>query len=393
MLNWFGWQREYETSDRSPTAAAVCSTHPKIYALSPLDIHYPFPQSHMTWHGVEGHDRIIDQFRRAISRHRLASSFLFTGPSGIGKRTFALKLAQSLLCRTNTEELLDPCEKCPSCLQAAAGTHPDVNVVSKPEDKSFIPLQLFIGDDEHRGREGLCHNISLKPFMGGRKIAIIDDADYLNPEGANCLLKTLEEPPPQSVLILIGTSPAKQLPTIRSRCQLIRFRPLSEATVAELLVSRGLVSNPEDARRLASYSGGSIQRAVELGDPAILEFRTTLYQHLALPELDSVRFAPAVSAFVDAAGKEAPPRRARLRQVLSFTAEFYRRLLHANNGIHDFSDADLARAVQEALSRRQADDEVISARLNRTLEAAEQIDRNANQSTLIEAWLDDLAGN
>ena len=125
------------------------------------------------------------------------------------------------------EAALDPCETCPSCTMVLAGTHPDLDVVGKPADKAFLPLELFIGDREHRRQEGLCHNISLKPFMGGRKIAVIDDADFLNAEGANCLLKTLEEPPPQSVLILIGTSPAKQLPTIRSRCQLVRFRPLA----------------------------------------------------------------------------------------------------------------------------------------------------------------------
>ena len=83
-------------------------------------------------------------------------------------------------------------------------------------------------------REGLCHDISLKPYMGNRKVAIVDDADYLNAEGANSLLKTLEEPPPRSVLILVGTTPAKQLPTIRSRCRIIRFDPLPTETVAEL---------------------------------------------------------------------------------------------------------------------------------------------------------------
>ncbi len=72
-------------------------------------------------------------------------------------------------------------------------------------------------------REGLCHDIALKPFMGGRKVAIIDDADDLNEEGANCLLKTLEEPPPHSVLILIGTSAERQLPTIRSRARRFVF--------------------------------------------------------------------------------------------------------------------------------------------------------------------------
>ena len=165
-------------------------------------------------------------FAGRSARGRLASSFLFAGPAGIGKRTFALKLAQAMLCQTRPEEALDPCGTCPSCAQVAAGTHPDLDVVAKPDDKSFIPLELLIGEREHRRREGLCHNIGLKPFLGGRKIAVIDDADYLNAEGANALLKTLEEPPPRSVLILIGTTPAKQLPTIRSRCQLIRFRPL-----------------------------------------------------------------------------------------------------------------------------------------------------------------------
>ena len=101
----------------------------------------------------------------------------------------------------------------------------------------------FIGDEDHRRSEGLCHDINLKPSLGGRKIAVIDDADYLNAAGVGGLLKTLEEPPPRAVLILIGTSPAKQLPTIRSRCQLIWFRPLPLDVVAELLVSRGLVAD------------------------------------------------------------------------------------------------------------------------------------------------------
>ena len=116
----------------------------------------------------------------------------------------------------------------------SAGTHPDLEIVSKPADKRDIPLAAFIGEDDRRMKEGLCHRIGLKPFMGGRKVAIIDDADFLNPEGANALLKTLEEPPPRSVLILIGTTADKQLPTIRSRSQIIRFRPLPEDSVARL---------------------------------------------------------------------------------------------------------------------------------------------------------------
>jgi hypothetical protein len=185
----------------------------------------------MVWESLYGHDRAIEQFRRAVRRGRLASTFLLVGPDGVGKRTFALKLAQSLLCERTPEAELGGCGVCPACQQVAALTHPDVRLVAKPADRSFIPIELFIGDREHRLREGLCHDIALKPFRGGRKVAIIDDADCLNQEGANCLLKTLEEPPPRSVLMLIGTSEQRQLPTIRSRCQIVRFLPLRAVTV------------------------------------------------------------------------------------------------------------------------------------------------------------------
>jgi DNA polymerase-3 subunit delta' len=345
----------------------------------------------MSWQEIRGHDNVVEQFRRALSRGRLASSFLFTGPAGVGKRTFALKLAQAMLCLTRPEEALDPCGVCPSCSQVAALAHPDLDVIGKPADKSFIPLELLIGEREHRRREGLCHNIAMKPNLGGRKIALIDDADYLNPEGANSLLKTLEEPPPRSVLILIGTSPAKQLPTIRSRCQLIRFRPLPVEVVAELLVSKALVTDLSEARRLAQYSEGSLQQALELADPELWSFRNTLLERLGEPALPSVELTQTVAAFVDEAGKEASARRARLRQVVAFAADFYRHLLHAQCGILVSEDRDLRSRVERAQQRGLDDSELSAKRLDRCLEAAAQIDRNANQATLIACWLDDLA--
>ena len=140
-------------------------------------------------------------------------------------------------------------------------------MISKPADKTTIPVSAFIGEDGRRMREGLCHRIALKPFKGGKRIAIIDDADALNEEGANALLKTLEEPPPQSLMILIGTSADKQLPTIRSRCQLIRFRPLDATTIAELLLKDQLASDPAAAAPAAAFSDGSLERARELADP------------------------------------------------------------------------------------------------------------------------------
>jgi DNA polymerase-3 subunit delta' len=345
----------------------------------------------MAWHSIEGHDSVVEKLRRAVARNRLASSFLFAGPAGIGKRSFALRFAQALLCQTRPEATLDPCGSCQSCAMALAGTHPDIEVVSKPEDKAFLPVELFLGDLQHRGREGLCHWIGLKPFMGGRRIAIIDDADYFNDAGANCLLKTLEEPPPRSVLILIGTSPARQLPTIRSRCQLIRFRPLDEETVARLLVANKLVKDATEAARLAKYSEGSVQQSVEMADEELWKCRRELLEYLSAEKLDSVALAPKIAEFVDAAGKEAPARRARFRQVVSFAADFYRRMVYARSDLFLPSDPETSGPIETTAARFPGDAIVAAECLQRCLDTLEQIDRNANQGTLIEAWLDDLA--
>jgi DNA polymerase III subunit delta' len=342
------------------------------------------------WHGIVGHDEVVERFRRAIGRGRLASSFLFAGPAGIGKRSFAVKLAQAMLCENSAEETLDPCQRCPSCIQVAAGTHPDFQLVAKPADKSFIPLELLIGDKEHRRREGLCHHIAIKPSMGKRKIALIDDADYLNAEGANALLKTLEEPPPRSVLILIGTSPAKQLPTIRSRCQLIRFKPLDTGTVAQLLSTEGIAENADEARRLAEHSEGSVERAGELADAELWTFRDAFYKHLAAERLDSVTLSRLVTKFVEQAGKDAAPRRRRLHQVAGFAADFYRQLLRAHSGAARSTDSEVDSIINMAHKRQSLDADKIIALLESCLEADQQIDRNANQSTLIETWVDGL---
>ncbi len=345
----------------------------------------------MTWAGIEGHDGIAEQFRRALRLGRFSSTFLFIGPAGIGKGLFAGKLAQALLCETHAEEDVDPCGHCPACQQVQARSHPDLVIVSKPKDRSFIPIEVFIGDRDHRMREGLCHSISLKPFRGGRKIAIIEDADFLNQEGANCLLKTLEEPPPKSLLILIGTSEQKQLPTIRSRCQIIRFRSLPEDTVAELLVSRGLIDDPDQAARMAALSGGSLQRALDLADESLDEFRQLLMAELSRPDWDAVAFSKTVIQFVDEAGKDAPPRRARMSQLIGFAAEFYRQLMRSLSGLVVQGDDALRKAIVASQNSWPGDAETAAACLERCLDTEAHVLANANQATLLECWLDELA--
>lgn len=345
----------------------------------------------MSWQGIAGHEEIVEQFRRSLARGRLATTFLFVGPEGVGKHSFALKLAQALLCQVRPAEELNPCGVCPACVQVAAGTHPDLLRVARPEGKAEIPVRLLIGEGDRRMQEGLCHDISLKPFMGGRRVAIIDEADYLNEEGANALLKTLEEPPLRSVMILIGTSVDRQLPTIRSRSQIVRFQPLAFDVLADLLLAQGLVGDADAARRLAAQSEGSLARARDLADSELWAFRAQFLPRLAEPQLDGVQLAKMLSAFVDEAGKEAPARRARARQVVAFAVQFFRQVWRAAEGRTADDDEELARAVAAAVRNGAGDAELAAARAERSLEALAHIDRNANQANWIECWLDDLA--
>lgn len=337
---------------------------------------------------ILGHDRVLQRFERSLQRNRLASSFLFLGPPGIGKRTTALYVAQCLLCESTPADQLVACRTCQGCQQVAAFTHPDMILVTKPEDKSFIPVELFIGDREHRMREGLCHDISLKPFRGGRKVAIVDDADYLNQEGANCLLKTLEEPPHGSILILIGTSEQRQLPTIRSRCQSVRFAPLSQETVARLLAEQGDLS-PEQIEAVSRRAGGSLSRALELADTEVAETQRSLVSRLSQPCIDARALIEEVTAFVNAAGKDVPPRRDRLRYVMRAFADFYRDMMRHTAMLGD-DERGQGRA-ENAPPAFHPPAVVAADCLDRCLQALDQVDANANLPTLIACWIDDLA--
>lgn len=345
----------------------------------------------MSWQGVLGHDAIVERFRTAVARGRLASTYLFIGPEGVGKRTFALKLAQALLCEGRPAGALDPCLACRGCRLTAAQTHPDLLLVRKPAERSFIPLEAFVGRAHERMQTGLCHDLSLKPFLSQRKVAIIDDADYLNEEGANALLKTLEEPPPRSVLILIGSQLQRQLPTIRSRAQLIRFSPLPVETVERILLAEGLITDPQPAREAALRSSGSVTQACELADEALAAYRHTLLHALAQPAWDSVGLARNTAQFIEQAGKDQPPRRARARQLVNAALAFYSTLLRAQAQAPSAAPPEILAAAQAALRGGQTDVQATLERLESCLQALEHIDRNVIQTNWLEVWFDSLA--
>ncbi len=315
---------------------------------------------------VIGHEDVLAKFQRTIARSRLASTYLFVGPEGIGKRQTALQLAKRLLCSgpVDADSLL-PCDDCESCRLFDLGSHPDLLQVSKPEGKSSLPISLFVGDADHRNQTGLCHDISLKPLVGRRRVAIIDDADSFSVESANCLLKTLEEPPPGAVLFLIGTALSKQLPTIRSRSQVFRFAPLEDDQLASVLVSlpeqviEGDLISEQESIQLASQANGSVTQALALRNPGLLESRQAILQSLQAG-IDPVRFAVLLEEQTKAAGTEPSLRRARFRELMRIIIDHYRTLVIST------------------------EDEFALEALDACLEAEEALGRNANQSTLVQ---------
>jgi DNA polymerase-3 subunit delta' len=333
----------------------------------------------VTWQRVRGHDALVEGFRRVVRRDRLAHAYLFTGPPGVGKRLFAVELAKALLCEGGGETF-DGCDRCPACIQVDAGTHPDFLAATRPAEALEFPIELM---------RGVCATFSLKPARGRGKVVVIDDADDLNEESANCFLKTLEEPPPRSVLILIGSSSERQLPTIVSRCQVVRFRPLPAELVDELLRARG-ISDDILRARLVRLSDGSPGLAEALADPKLWDFRRDFLAGLLRTPPDAYALGRLGWHFIEEAGKESAARRGRAQLVLRLLIDFFEDALAVSLGGTPRRSDPEERPALEALAARTGE-EVLLGVLERCLEADVQGDRRVQLELIVEALLDALA--
>jgi len=210
---------------------------------------------------IIGHTPVVALLRQAVARERVPQSLLFAGPEGVGKRTTAIALAQAVNCPTRrASKADDACGTCPTCQRIGRGQHADVVAIDRGDD-SIIKLKLL--------RERVLDAIGYRPFEGARRVFIIA-ADDLREDSQDALLKTLEEPPPSAILILISAYPGTLLETVQSRCRRLRFGPLNERDVARVLVERAGLERAA-ASALAAASGGSVARAMaeqagDLGD-------------------------------------------------------------------------------------------------------------------------------
>lgn len=201
----------------------------------------------MSFGEIVGHGAVISSLKRAFCNNRLSSSYLFTGPEGVGKQKTARVFVKLLVCERPHEA--QPCGLCGSCRRVEAASHPDVQWVAP--DGQFIKIDAV--------REA-CRRLSLKSFESGRKALVVTEAESLNEESSNALLKTLEEPTPQTVIILLARALSSVLPTIVSRCQRLFFAPLDEGTIFSILCERQLVK--EEALYLSRVCEGSLGAAL-----------------------------------------------------------------------------------------------------------------------------------
>lgn len=226
-----------------------------------------------------GNDAAKAALRRLIADERVPGSLLFAGEEGVGKKQFALELARAYLCRSPRHR--EACGECPECLRAVHFTLPrdddkDAHkrlIFSDHADLGMVlPYRRNILVDAIRDLE---KEANFRPYEARLRFFIVDDADRMNDSAANALLKTLEEPPPTSRLVLVTSRPDSLLPTIRSRCQIVRFAPIEEhAIVVHLHSVKGL--SEEDARLAATISRGSLGRALALSVERARELRETM---------------------------------------------------------------------------------------------------------------------
>jgi len=209
--------------------------------------------------GVIGQRRAVAQLEGEIAAQRLAHAYMFVGPGGVGRATAAQALFAAVNCTEPTAE--GPCGSCGSCHRLAAGTHEDFLVLAPPSEARSSQIKVEAVREAIRAT-------GFAPFGGGKRMILIKQAEHLNPASANALLKTLEEPPPNNILVLTVGDAKELLPTLVSRCRKVSFMPLTGEEIAAELVRRG---EPEaDARLKAGLAGGSLGRALQL-DTAVLQ--------------------------------------------------------------------------------------------------------------------------
>lgn len=315
-----------------------------------------------------GHEWAVEMLRQHAVRGEVRHAYLFCGPPGLGRRTLALRLAQALNC-TNPISAGEPCGQCRDCKQIEAMQHPDMNVIQADSEGGTLKV------DQVREVQ---HSLSLKPYQAKYRVALFLRFQEANDNAANALLKTLEEAPAHAILLLTADNPEQLLPTIVSRCEILRLRALPVKTIEADLLAHGL--DEERARLLSHISGGRPGYARKLVDDiTLLEKREE-----RLDDLQTLLHAPRVEKFsyADKLSKDKDA----MRQVILIWLSYWRDvMLRAAQADSVLTNIDRNMEIEFLAGRLDLN---ISRRVVSELESAlEKMDKNVNSRLLAEVLL------
>jgi DNA polymerase-3 subunit delta' len=324
-----------------------------------------------------GHEWAVDMLRRHVARDEVRHAYLFCGPPGLGRRTLALRLAQAVNCPQPIAEGI-PCGTCRDCKQIESMRHPDMTVIQAIDDEGVSKeggtLKVEYIRDARRA-------LSLKPFQSKYRIALFLRFQEANDSAANALLKTLEEAPAHAILLLTADNPEQLLPTIVSRCEILRLRPLPLGAVEADLIERGV--DAERARLISHISGGRpgyARRLIE--DSALLEKREERLNDLQtlLPATRVQKFA-----YAEKISKDKDAMRQTVLIWLSYWRDVMLRVAQADTPL---TNVDLNMEIEFLAGRL---DLPVARRVVSSLESAlEKMDRNVNSRLLMEVLLMDM---
>lgn len=328
----------------------------------------------MSFKNILGHDYLVESFQGILRKGLLAHAYIFAGIDGVGKSLFAGELAKVLGCAGAG---VDSCDVCANCRRIDAGTSLNMFWITLDAGKKFVGIDKV---------KAIQESVALTPVEVGYKIFIVPDGDRLTEEAVNCLLKTLEEPPPATLLILLARTLDSLPETMVSRCQVVRFRPLSREIIRSIL-ERRYHEDTHLLNWLALAADGSAGDAITFMEEGFHEKNEWLVENLSNMTIkDNFRLSHQIHGWIPESRKSSEEKRWYLKVILDFMLRYYRDILASmttgSSGIVCYFN-DERRGLIEDSGGRYTFDDIISV-IDQVFIALDNLELNANTNFIFE---------